>query len=366
MRNWERVGCIGMDNWKCMNALGASVLRAVACALVGLVLVGCSTGTNERIPRGLMRTLQNRSVDADRLGIASRGSEVDVQVYHHHGSQSTIIVPMKWLHGLPAMEVSINKQPVTLIVDTGSEGCLVLDADTAVRTHVDVMKHAPDRFRLEGSFGSEPALLGRVRVLEMGAWSMRGLPALIRTHQSRSGGQFRRSQVPLNVWGMALPLKCCRYLVLDYPGRVIEFGFEGAYQPRRGNRVWREPMRIQRGVPRVEVETGGVRWSALLDTGANATLELTRDVAARAGLLDSAQEVKGQRFGMGVSQQAEHARVLKVQVPRLRGLGPDATQVPAYVVGDEGKVGTGLLSRYRVTLDFERKVLWLEMPANSR
>ena len=90
--------------------------------------------------------------------------------------------------------------------------------------------------------------------------------------------------------------------------------------------------------------------------------ELTHEVARRANLLASARTLPGQRFGVGVADGEALNTLHRVIVPKLFGLGPTMREVPAFIVRDEPKVGSGLLAHYRATLDFRRKILWLEEP----
>lgn len=345
-----------------LRAGAATFFRPLLAIALGLVVGGCASSSHERVPHGTLRTLQNRAVEASRLGVSMRGGELDVQVDHTHGNQSTVTVPMKWHHGLPAMDGRINGREVLMIMDTGSQGCLVLDADTAVRTKVDTLQHSPDRFRLEGAFGSEPAMVGRVRQVNLGAWSIRGLPCLIRTHRSLAGGGLWREQISLNIWGMALLHQACSYVTLDHPRDQVTFGFGESYRPQQGNEVWKVPLKFRHGLPYIRMGNGVAKWEALLDSGANSPLEITQEVARRANLLASARTLPGQRFGVGVVEGDSLNTLQRVVVPRLSGLGPTMRDVPAFVVNDEPKVGSGLLAHYRATIDFRRNLLWLEVP----
>ena len=340
-----------------------------ACIILGIGItlagVGCSTAPHDAVPRRLLAQLEERSQDASTLGMTMRGSEVDVRV-EQTGNRGVLAVEMKHLLGLPAMTLHVNEEPVTVAVDTGSQGCLVLDAATAVKVNLDVLRHEPDKFKLEGTMGSEPAILAQARRVEVGSWRMQGLPCLVRTHRSMSGGRFNRRHVTLDVGGMALLLQSCTYLTLDYPANKILFGFDQSYQPVRGTHAWKSPLTLRDGLPYVQVSSRGVRWEALLDTGANSALEITRDAARRAGLLEYVREIEGERFGVGVSQSSTRDRIQVVTLPEVSGIGPAMQDIPAFVVSDGAKVGSAFLSPYRVTLDFRKNVVWLESGAKSR
>ncbi len=342
-----------------------ALARLSAAGLLAGMAAGCASGTNQQVSRGMLAALRHRSQEASSLGFRLRGDEVDVQVHHTHGNQGSVQLPLKWRYGLPAMDTGINGQTVSLIVDTGSEGCLVLDADTAVKAKVATLKHAPDRFHLDGTLGREPAILGSAQHIQAGAWVINNLPCLIRTHQSVTGGAFRRRALALNIWGMALVLKSCSFLTLDYPAGTVTFGFESGFHPRKGSRVWQAPMRIRGGMPYVTLEHGGARWESLVDSGANGTLEIPRPVAERTGLMRNARMVVGERVGVGTSGAGSAVPLVKAYVPALKGLGPTLHEVPAYVVDAGPKIGSGLLRLFRVTLDFRRNVIWLEQRASS-
>ncbi len=329
-------------------------------ATLALMLAACVSDRNEQVSRGMLSALRRQSEDPGRLGFQMTGEEVNVQVNHRHGKQNFVQVPMRWRYGLPVIEAGMNGHRVLLIVDTGSQGTLVLDAATALRIRAATVDHALDRFHLEGTLGREPVILGSIRHTQIGTWSIDNLPCLIRTHQSMVGGALGRRALPLNIWGMAFLLQSCSYLTLDYPAERITFGFDSGYRPQAGRRNWQVPFRLRGGVPYITLEHAGVRWEALVDSGANGTLEISRATAQRTGLLNQAQAIVGQRLGVGTGSVGSRVAMLRANVPVLKGLGPALYDVPAYVVGESPKVGSAVLRQYRVTLDFRRKVMWLE------
>ena len=106
------------------------------------------------------------------------------------------------------------------------------------------------------------------------------------------------------------------------------------------------------GVPAIEVEVGGRRWRAIIDTGFNGELELperlrlhvnARYVGNVTSILAANQEVKEDVYEVDFPFDG---RLFQVQA--------------TFVAGDEILIGTGMLQDYRLQIDFPARSVSLE------
>ncbi len=271
-----------------------------------------------------------------------------------------VTLPMTERDGLPVIPCVLNgSSTVKMILDTGSQGC-VLEAKTAVAARVQVLNPRQTDFKLIGISGVESALLGLPESVALGDWQIQHQPCLIRTRQNdvRSGWPLSpRRSFDFDVWGMMPTRQACSWLTLDYPARKAVFSFKGDFHPTQ-KKVWSVPLIFRSGLPYVVIKSRGVTWTALLDTGSSSQAEVNEATVTKMGLAGRARSVNGTRIGVGAVDQGTINRV--VWLPTIEKLGPPIINVNALIVSDQPKIGSGLLSAFRVTLDFKRGKLWLE------
>ena len=162
----------------------------------------------------------------------------------------------------------------------------------------------------------------------------------------------------INVLGMDVMRRMCSFVTLDYPGARAIFGFRDMFKPDAGLKSWRTPLMVKGGLVYVRVGDGRSKWMALVDTGSSSCVEVGRDIAERGGLRQGV--ALPQIFRVGVGTSNSNAAVPVAGIRSLELLGPTLLNVPAVLVPDSPKIGSGLLRRFRVTLDFRRSLLWLE------
>jgi len=282
---------------------------------------------------------------------------------HRYTSNSPDVVtlPMNARDGLPVIPCSLNgRSDVQMILDTGSQGC-VLEAKTAIAAGVQVLNPQQTSFKLVGVAGVESAILGLPDSVALGNWQIHHQPCLIRTHQNeiRSGWPLsKRRAFDFNVWGMIPTRHACSWLTLDYPAKKAVFSFKGEFRPLPNHKVWSAPLMIRQGLPYVLVKSRDVTWMALVDTGSSSQAEVSEETISKMGLGPSARVIKSTRIGVGTTSQSATNRY--VWLPKIEKLGPPIINVNALVVSDQSKIGSGMLSAFRVTLDFKHSKLWLE------
>lgn len=342
------------------NKGAAGKSRWVAVTMMAWMLACCGVehraGTRAVSSRTLNKleagsgSLEELSLRRTATGYAARGS---------WGAPSSVEVPMNWNSGLPHIPARVNGREVGFIVDSGSQGT-VLEADTALRCGVRTAKRSEGKFSLSGISGSESALMGVPERVEIGDWHWEGMPCLVRTTQSEMSrpGFVGGRRFVINVLGLDVMRRMCSFVTLDYPEARVIFGFRDGFNPDAGRKSWRTPMVVKDGLLYVRVGDGRSKWMAVVDTGSSFCVEVGRDIAERGGLRQGTALPQIFRIGVGASKSS--AAVAVAGIRSLELLGPPLLNVPAVLVPDSAKIGSGLFRQFRVTLDFRRSVLWLE------
>jgi hypothetical protein len=187
--------------------------------------------------------------------------------------------------------------------------------------------------------------------------------------------EFSPPQVEgLQLGGMLGAEFCERFVVtIDYGAHTITLidpkRFEPAKQTPLGIPL---PMRYYLHMPQVDGAVDGRSARFNIDTGARDELVLTSTFVASQGLRDEYPRGVTMTTGWGVGGPS---RTYSVR-PGAVSLGPATVQRPVVglsaatkgVFGDtsfDGNVGSGLLKRFVVTLDYARKTLYLALLAKT-
>lgn len=106
------------------------------------------------------------------------------------------------------------------------------------------------------------------------------------------------------------------------------------------------------GIPVIEIDVGGRRWSAIIDTGFNGELELPNQLRPH---------VQARFVGRATSLLAADQRVEEdVFLVEFPFDGRSKRAQATFVAGDEILIGTRLLSSYRLQIDFPARTVLLE------
>ena len=334
-----------------------------AAGMAGLVAVllasGCSgppSVTHRAVPESVIRRLN--------FAPAAQGERALQALTPSSYARGPVTVPMKFLYGLPVVDVRINQgDSVPLLVDTGSE-VNVLEARVALSRKVRVLPVSRLSTTIVGTLGSERALVGAPETLDIGPWQLRNIPCVVRTYENHLiVSPFEHHNIGFNVLGMDLLTHACRYLTLDYAARQVTFGIGQTFPKPAGQRAWSAPLSFREGIPYVTLHADGQKWTAMVDTGYNGLVEIDKKTATRLDLLGDSVTSRVTRVGVGSSTDGRESDLRAVMLPGFESLGPQMINIPAAIVPDRSKIGTGLLRPFRVTLDFKRRLLWLEDPA---
>ena len=336
-------------------------LAFILLPIITALLAGCAapSASNEAVSESMLKQLRSQSADLKSLGLTESGRELRFDAAWD--APALVRVPMLWHNDLPAVGCLINNgRPVPLIVDTGSQGC-VIEAATAVAHGMRIASGDEMRFTLAGISGSEPALMGLPDLVSIGEWKLSRFPILVRTRVSSVSRPMMLGprRFEFNIWGMNPTRKLCSYMTLDYPRREVIFGFHSSYKTD-AKLVWKAPLRFIGNLPHVRLKCQDVSWTAMVDTGASSPMELDEATAKNLKLHHLMRPAEGARIGVGSASGEKNGFLGITRIDDVEGIGPRLKNVTALVVSDRSKIGTGVLKHFRVTFDFRRDLMWVE------
>ncbi|XAM00661.1 aspartyl protease family protein [Phycisphaeraceae bacterium D3-23] len=151
---------------------------------------------------------------------------------------------------------------------------------------------------------------------------------------------------------------------LDYPGNTLTVYRRDAFTPPRG--ADRVELRSYRGLPAVVATLGGGQEVLLiLDTGANNTVSLPRNVADWPRILATNTAGAGRARGVGGSIEIQNSWLRRLDVFGLRLADvavtfepqPLGLSSPHHAVG---RIGSEILASFRLTFDMPNRMLYIE------
>lgn len=338
------------------------VLRTTALLATAALVAACALSDSQRgsqpIPERTLRALESHALTGESLSYSRNRNSLAFSV--SWAAPEEVRVPMKVKNGLPQIPCHVNGHEVWMVLDTGSQTC-VLEAETALQCAVPTIARALAETAVRGTHGQEPALAGVPDTIAIGDWQWHRLPCLVRTHRNSLPGPwiFSQQPVPFNLLGMDVMKSMCSYITLDYQRSEVVFGFRKTFQPEPVTNASYQSLDFRGGLPFIKVSAGGNEWWSLLDTGSAAQLEIDPAIARLPGFSQKPAWSRAVRSGMGRSDQPPGRQIEQFVLPRLSLLGLELRNVDVLIVGDQAKLGSGLLKGLRLTLDLQRSRLWL-------
>lgn len=258
----------------------------------------------------------------------------------------------------PMVAVRINAgQPVRMVLDTGSPVTLV-DADTALANHVQVVQTDQLHTLYRGLGGEERAFFGMIHQMTIGPeLAFRNVLTAIRGGKYVASAGFHRAAA----WqGCAVGMSTLgnfAFVTLDFPAQTATLSYRD-YFLEPDTAVARVPFKVENAQIRVPLKLGERTVEALLDTGNDAELMIHSNLVRELGWQSLAERgSKSVYLGLGGA-----LTLRSFHIPDLQLGGARFGKVTAVRGPEEFGVvlGSGFLSRYRITLDLRRKQLWLE------
>jgi hypothetical protein len=260
-------------------------------------------------------------------------------------------------------EVKVNGKPAgRFLLDTGS---LTNVVHTAVANRLD-LPALPVAGAVVGSAGSAPGTVRSVQSLQVGPLSMSGHDVMaVDLSPTRSVFGFQAGGI------LGTPLFSRYPVTFDYTRARLTVHEGGAFTPPPGLQPL--PLEVVRNRPYVKVSIDGrYEGRALVDTGT------TGDLVFEAAFVKNHPDlVPRDARRTGVVGLAGSRPRLVAPVNSVEVFGRTLRQVAAVFPGEEGAqgpgdgriatLGGGVLSRFRVTLDYARRQVWVEdLPRSPR
>ncbi|MBL9129653.1 MAG: aspartyl protease family protein [Verrucomicrobiaceae bacterium] len=330
-----------------------------AALFVSILLTGCGFQNVRHGPvsGGLVAKLNAQAITPEKGNRMVAGGKIATRSAPPGRS---LRVRMQLDHaGLPHVGGLFNGRHDELMLDTGAT-VTVLDAGFAVRNRIATVPDVhPEMF---GVMGKESGMGGIIESLQIDRWSVANLPCVIRLQRSSSGFGFTKDDFAISVLGFHLFQKHCSYLTLDYPARMVEFGFSGSFAGPTRRHSAKSTFRMVHGVPMARVSAGKASWEAIVDTGSCFGIEIDQKLAQRLGQGTGGTKVEGDflMVGVGGVVTPKEAGVRVITVPRVSTLGSSFQNAQLDVMPGPARIGSFFLKDYRVTFDFRRQLIWLE------
>jgi hypothetical protein len=347
-----------MDEWHRMIRLLFSL--AVGAAMTA-GLIGCADSfaiKNEAVPAELEQKLHAQAVPASELKLSKAG--LNVRTVSVPPPEGVLRVPMYYENGIPHIKVSLNgRKPKKFMLDTGATFS-VFDAEQAVEYGLRTVPQV--RPTMAGVLGREPGMAALIPTVQIGPWRLENLPCIIRMQRTAWGSGILKEHLGVSVLGVHLAANHCKYLTLDFLKEQVEFGFTRSYPGKVRKHLHKTNLNMSNGVPTTVLKYGRISWEAVVDSGSVFGVQLDQRVAQVLGYKDGGWNVGGNYLitGVGGAQTPDQAKVRVLEFQALGLFGSYYPFAEVDVMPGPSRLGTYLLEDYRVTLDFERKLLWIE------
>ena len=336
----------------------ASVLVAAM-----LAFTGC-TVRSAAVSSAVEKRLKARSVSVGKIGlhILDASGRYQMRVFSAEFAPGPVSIPMmKSYGGLPALRVRLNEgSPFSMIVDTGAQLCVV---ESKRVLDAKAMVYASDEIPITvtGIGGEEKAWLARFEHANLGPMKLSGFVAVLRREKTElCWAGFPVGQYEVNLLGSPV-IASFRYVTFDYAASRFVFSPGTSYTP--ASNAHRIPLTVRDNLFYVPLRIGKHTISALVDTGAKDQIFLNEKLLRAWGFENLANRGGTYRaVGLGGINSGRSFRV------PLAFIGD--TPVRDVAVDTSGgawqaRIGSDLLKKWRVTFDFERRVLWLESNGQS-
>lgn len=336
-------------------------MRLLQATMTMLVVSACAESfavKNEAVPAEVQRQLHAQAVPAPELKI--RKGALNVKTSSLPPSAGVLKVPMYYESGIPHIKVSLNgRKPKKFMFDTGATFS-VFDAEQAVEFGMRTVPQV--RPQMAGVLGNEPGMAAVIPTMQIGSWRLENLPCIIRMQRTAVGSGILKEHLGVSVLGVHLAAGNCKYLTLDFLRDEVEFGFTRSFAGKTRKHMHKTPMTMKNGVPSITLKKGSVQWDAVVDSGSVFGVQLDRGVATVLGYKDGGWQVGGDYLitGIGGAQTPDEAKVRVLEFPALGLFGSYYPFAEVDVMPGPSRIGTYVLEDYRVTLDFEHGVLWVE------
>ncbi len=334
-------------------------LAVAALAVAALAVSGCAYVSAPVSSSTERRLLSHKLTDAEFGGVTTDGGKsMRFAVFEGSIPVEPVTVPMvEAYHELPGLEMRLNgKQTVKMLADTGAQLCIldaasVLDGGgrTYVPGHISVS--------VTGIGGNEEAWLARFDHASIGDIELKSFTTLVRRQKTlvRFGPVPMRT-MPINLLGCPVFL-AFDHVTFDYPRHQFVFSGHTPFTPPKG--AQRIPLTARGQLLYVPLRIGSKTVEAMVDTGAKDQIFLNSKTVRKLGLHGSVASGGHYRaIGLGgetAGRQFSVPLVFLGDMP-IRNVTVDTAESEAW----QARIGSELLSRWKVTFDFRGDAMWVE------
>lgn len=340
--------------------------------VAGIFAVATGCLVNQQIPLSPEKVTKLRqyqvSPEEAGLTITKRQGSTTVRWREMVRPEHPVTVPMVKRDAAshqPVIQARLNAgRAVTMVVDTGAPVNL-LEADTAIKNHVQTVDADALQHAFQGLAGVEQTWFGTVRQMTLGSeLALRNVLTAIRgAHfERRAGGFLLVQRWNSDSLGMST-LSQFAYIRLDYPAGTVTFSHRDYFTPPN-EAIAQVPLIWTNAQLRVPLRLQGRNVHALVDTGNDTALMIGGDLLETLGLAELA--AKGRReVYVGLGGERTLRRFL---IPEMELGGKVFTKIHAVSGPEEFGVviGSGFFHRYCLTFDLRRRQMWLETSKSGR
>jgi predicted aspartyl protease len=260
------------------------------------------------------------------------------------------VIPLRPLGTQPAVEVTVNgRGPYLFLVDTGASGVARIDSSLVDALKLPVVSQETASGATQG--GEVPIRRVAVARLGVGDRVYRNLQPLSRSYNTP--GEY----LP-DIGGiLALNLFAGELLTIDFPGRQLRIA-KGELPPADGRTILNYEERG--GVIHVPISVGGLKLSALVDSGTDRSLDLPASVIRKLRLGNFPHPI-GQTEGV-----TGRVGIAEVTLDADITLGAHSVRAPAVTFSDAFEypiIGSVFLHDFAVTIDQKNRRIRFIRPA---
>ncbi len=346
-----------------MNRLYFTIVLRMALT-VGVIasLVGCAESfavKREAVPEEMQKQLQAQAIPASEIHQTQIGAS-NLRTRSTPPPEGVVKLPMYYERGIPYLKVSINgHKPKKYMLDTGAT-MSVFDAEQAVEYGMRTVPQV--RPTMSGVLEKVPGMAALIQTMQIGSWRLENLPCIIRMQRTTVGSGILKEHLGISLLGVNMLAKNCKYATLDFLKEEYEFGFTRSFPGPVRKHMHKTNLSMKHGVPTTLLKFRKLSWEAVVDSGSVFGVQLDRRVAEVLGYKNGGWDVGGNYLitGVGGAQTPKEANVRVLEFKALGLFGSYYPFAQVDVMPGPSRLGTYLLEDYRLTLDFEHNVLWVE------
>jgi predicted aspartyl protease len=352
-----------MNDLRNMNRLHFIIVLRMAPAIIAMTgLTGCADSfavKREAVPEAVQKQLQLQAIPTSEIKLTEKGVS-NLRTHSVPPPEGVLKVPMYYERGVPYLKVSLNGHKAKkYMLDTGA-AMSVFDAEQAVEYGMRTLPQI--RPTMAGVLEKVPGMAAVIPTLQIGTWRLENLPCIIRMQRTTLGAGILKEHLGISLLGVNMLAKNCKYATLDFLKEEFEFGLTRSFPGQVRKHMHKASLSMTHGVPTTLLKCRKLSWEAVVDSGSVFGVQLDRRIAEVLGYKNGGWDVGGNYLitGVGGAQTPKEANVRVLEFKALGLFGSFYPFAQVDVMPGPSRLGTYLMEDYRVTLDFEHNVLWVE------